>query len=107
MPSRIQYRRGAIEYAYELLRYLRDSPCNVTRKEIYFHLQTSPNRLYKVSNYLVEQGLIKMYRKGKTGKVPKITAKGMNFLNMIDEAVKLIDYDRFREQFTSWGGRPE
>jgi hypothetical protein len=53
-------------------------------------------------DWLEECGLLKYYRRGKRNTTPKITAKGMNWIKMLEDLLEVINYDEFRAEFTSW-----
>jgi hypothetical protein len=93
---------GVLDYSYRIMKLLRDSPTHLTKKKIYLSLSTSPNKAYNSINWLENCGLLKFWKKGKRTKIPKITAKGFNWMNLIEQCMEMMEYEEFEKKFREW-----
>lgn len=91
--------RGAIEYSYQILKILRDSPTHINKRKVYLVMNTAPNKIYKVMDYLEEKGLLHYWRKGKQMVIPKPTSEGLNWMKLVEQAMELMDYEEFSDRF--------
>lgn len=94
--------RGLLEYVYEMLLLMRDSPTNLNQKQIYLRLVTTQNKMYKALKWLEKCGLVRLWRGKRRSKIPKPTALGLNWLITMEQLMEEIDYKNFREEFREW-----
>jgi predicted transcriptional regulator len=98
----LKYRRGIIEYTYELMKIIKDTPFHIKQSYVKRTLRTNWWRFKKVTDYLERNGLIVYYKVPNKYAVVKVTSKGLEWMKKMDLLLDVIEYDALKIEASTW-----